>query len=116
MPQEQRQRKRNKRKPTIVEQWLVYVLLRIFLFFVFLFPVEKVLKFACFLGRGLWKYYHRGRRRAIDNLRASFPDKDEQWIEQTGKRSFEHLVMLVVDIVFSPRLIRKGQLGAVFLL
>ena len=109
MPQEQRQRKRHKRKPTIVEQWLVYVLLRIFLFFVFLFPVERVFKFACFLGRGLWKYYHRGRQRAIDNLKASFPDKDEQWIEETGRRSFEHLVMLVVDIVFSPRLIRKDN-------
>jgi Kdo2-lipid IVA lauroyltransferase/acyltransferase len=102
-----RQRKRHKRKPTIVEQWLVYVLLRIFLFFVFLFPVEKVLKFACFLGRMLWKYYRRGRQRAIDNLKASFPDKDDAWIEQTGRRSFEHLVMLTVDVVFSPRVIRK---------
>ena len=109
MPQEQRQRKRNKRKPTIVEQWLVYVLLRIFLFFVFLFPVEKVLKFACFWGRGFWKHYHRGRQRAIDNLKASFPDKDDAWIEQTGIRSFEHLLMLAVDIVFSPRLIRKDN-------
>ena len=102
-----RERKRHKRKRTIVEQWLVYVLLRIFLFFVFLFPVEKVLKFACFLGRGLWKHYHRGRQRALDNLHASFPDKDENWIRQTGIRSFENLVMLAVDVVFSPRLIRK---------
>src|SRR4030042_6405500 len=109
MAEEKRERKRHKRKKTIVEHWLIYVLLRIFLFFVFLFPVERVLKFACFLGRGLWKHYHRGRQRAIDNLKVSFPDKDEQWIEETGRRSFEHLVMLVVDIVFSPRLIRKDN-------
>jgi len=107
MVEERRQRKRHKRKPTIVEQWLVYVLLRIFLFFVFLFPVEKALEFACFLGRVLWKYYHRGRQRAIENLKASFPDKDDAWIEQTGIRSFEHLVMLTVDVVFSPKVIRK---------
>ncbi len=87
----------------------MYVLLRIFLFFVFLLPVEKVLKFACFLGRSLWKHYHRGRQRAIDNLRASFPEKDENWIEQTGRRSFEHLVMLVVDVIFSPRLIWRDN-------
>jgi KDO2-lipid IV(A) lauroyltransferase len=107
MAEEKRQRKRRKRKPTIVEQWLVYVLLRIFLFFVFLFPVEKVLKFACFWGRGFWKHYHRGRQRAIENLKASFPDKDDAWIEQTGIRSFEHLLMLAVDVVFIPRLVKK---------
>ncbi|MGB8226516.1 MAG: lysophospholipid acyltransferase family protein [Sedimentisphaerales bacterium] len=107
MAEEQRQRKRHKRKPTIVEQWLVYVLLRIFLFFVFLFPVEKVLKFACFWGKGFWKHYHRGRQRAIDNLKASFPDKDDEWIEQTGIRSFERLLMFAVDVVFIPRLVKK---------
>jgi len=107
MAEEKRERKRNKRKKTIVEQWLIYVLLRIFLFFVCLFPVEKVLKFARFIGRGMWKYYHRGRERAIENLHASFPDKDEKWIEETGIRSFENLVMLTVDVIFSPRLIRK---------
>jgi KDO2-lipid IV(A) lauroyltransferase len=107
MAEEKRERKRNKRKPTIVEQWLVYVLLRIFLFFVFLFPVEKVLKFACFWGKGFWKHYHRGRQRAIDNLKASFPDKDDAWIEQTGIRSFERLLMFAVDVVFIPRLVKK---------
>jgi KDO2-lipid IV(A) lauroyltransferase len=107
MTEEKRERKRNKRKKTIVEQWLIYVLLRIFLFFLFLFPVEKVLKFARFLGKGFWKHYHGGRKRAIENLKASFPDKDDAWIEQTGIRSFENLLMLAVEVVFSPRLIRK---------
>ena len=109
MAEEQRKRKRHKRKKTIVEQWLIYVLLRIFLFFVFLFPVEKVLKFAAFLGKGFWKHYARGRERALENLRASFPEKDEKWIEETGIRSFENLVMLAVDVVFSPRIIRKDN-------
>ncbi|MFA5293222.1 MAG: hypothetical protein WC496_09335 [Phycisphaerae bacterium] len=107
MAEEKRERKRNKRKKTVAEQWLVYVLLRILLFFICLFPVEKVLKFARFLGRAMWKHYTRGRERAIENLRTSFPDKDDKWIEETGIRSFENLVMLTVDIVFSPRLIRK---------
>ena len=109
MAEEQRKRKRNKRKKTIVEQWLIYVLLRIFLFFVFLFPVEMVLKFAAFLGKGFWKCYARGRERALESLRTSFPDKDEKWIEETGIRSFENLLMLTVDVIFSPRLIRKGN-------
>ena len=107
MAEEKRERKRHKRKKTIVEQWLIYVLLRIFLFLVCLFPVEKVLRFAAFLGKGFWKHYRRGRERAIENLRASFPEKDDKWIEETGIRSFENLVMLAVDVVFLPRVIRK---------
>jgi KDO2-lipid IV(A) lauroyltransferase len=43
----------------------------------------------------------------LDNLRASFPEKSEQWILQTGRRSFEHIVMLTIDILFTPRLVKK---------
>ncbi|MDD5011049.1 MAG: hypothetical protein PHQ00_02885 [Phycisphaerae bacterium] len=107
MAEEKRERKRHKRKKTVVEHWLIYVLLRLILFFICLFDVEKVLKFARFLGKGFWKYYRRGRERALENLRASFPEKDEKWIEETGIRSFENLLMLTVDVIFSPRLIHK---------
>jgi KDO2-lipid IV(A) lauroyltransferase len=43
----------------------------------------------------------------LDNLRASFPEKSEQWIWQTGQRSFEHIAMLAIDVIFTPRLVRK---------
>jgi len=91
----------------VPEQWLVYVLLRILLFLVCLFSVEKVLKFARFLGRLLWKFDNRGRERALDNLKRSFPDKDDEWIKQTGIRSFESLVMTAVDVIFLPKLVHK---------
>ena len=100
-------KKAKKKKTNPVKDWLIYLALRILMMFLLLFNVETVLKFACFLGRLLWKYYHRGRKRALDNLRASFPHKSEQWIWQTGKRSFEHIVMLTVDIIFTPRLAKK---------
>ena len=106
---EQQERKRKKRKKTVLEHWLLYVLLRIGLFFVFLFPVESCLKTARSLGRFMWKHYGRGRQRALDNLRASFPDKDEKWIEDTGRRSFECLLMMFVDVLFSTRLIRTDN-------
>lgn len=106
---EQRERKRHKRKKTVVEHWLLYALLRIFIFIIFLFPVESVLKFARFLGRLLWDHYKRGRDRAIENLKASFPEKDDKWIEETGKKSFEHLVMLAVDVLFMPKIIRQDN-------
>ncbi|MFH1719155.1 MAG: lysophospholipid acyltransferase family protein [Planctomycetota bacterium] len=100
-------RKKKKRKHNPVTDWLAYLALRILIVFLYLFDVETDLRTACFLGRLLWRYYHRGRQRALDNLRASYPEKSEEWIWQTGRRSFEHIVMLTIDILFTPRLVKK---------
>lgn len=107
MVTEASKKKKKKKKHRPVVDWLLYVVLRIVVIFVYMFDIETNLRTARFLGRLLWRYYHRGRNRALGNLRASFPDKDQRWIEQIGRRSFEHIVMLVMDILFTPRLIRK---------
>ena len=99
--------KKKKKKHNPITDWLSYLMLRILVLFLYLFDVETNLKTACFLGRLLWKYYHRGRKRALDNLRASFPEKSEQWIWQTGRRSFEHIAMLAIDMLFTPRLVKR---------
>jgi len=100
-------RKRKKKKHNPVLDWLGYLGLRILLIFINMFDVETNLRTARFLGRLLWKHYHRGRQRALENLRASFPDKSEEWIHETGRRSFEQIVMLAIDVVFTPRLVKK---------
>jgi len=97
--------KRKKHSP--FTDWLCYIALRILVVFLSLFDIETNLNTACFLGRLLWKYYHRGRKRAVDNLRASFPQASSQWIQQTGRRSFEHIAMLAIDILFTPRLVKR---------
>jgi len=102
-------RKKKKKKHNPFIDWLAYIALRILILFLYLFDVETNLNTACFLGRLLWKYYHRGRKRALDNLRAGFPEKSEEWIWQTGKRSFEHIVMLTIDVLFTPRLVKKNN-------
>jgi KDO2-lipid IV(A) lauroyltransferase len=100
-------RKKKKKKHHPFTDWLVYIALRILVLFLSFFNIETNLNAACFLGRLLWKYYHRGRKRALDNLHASYPEKSEQWIWQTGRRSFEHIVMLAIDVLFTPRLTNK---------
>lgn len=100
-------RKPKKKKNHLIADWFLYVFLRIVIAFLFLFKVETSLAFARFLGRLLWKHYHRGRQRALDNLRASFPEKSEEWLCQTGRRSLEHFAMLGVDLLFTPRLVSK---------
>ena len=102
-------KQKSKRQRNTAADWLGYMLLRIAVVFFSLFSIETNLRFACFLGRMLWRFYHRGRLRAIENLRASFPEKDDAWIIQTGKRSFEHLAMLAVDVLYTPRLVRKSN-------
>jgi KDO2-lipid IV(A) lauroyltransferase len=106
MPHSAQQKKKKKKHNPFID-WLAYTGLRIFIAFLFLFDVETNLKVACRLGRALWKYYHRGRKRALDNLRASFPEKNEEWIWHTGQRSFEHIAMLAIDVLFTPRLVKK---------
>ncbi|MHC4123919.1 MAG: lysophospholipid acyltransferase family protein [Planctomycetota bacterium] len=101
--------KKKKKKNNLFFDWLAYVSLRILMLLLYLFDVETNLRTACFLGRCLWKHYKRGRNRALENLRASFPEKSEQWIWQTGQRSFEHIAMLVIDVLFTPRLVRKSN-------
>ncbi len=102
--------KKKKKKHHPVLDWPLYVAVRVLVVFLYLFDVETNLRFACRLGQLLWRHYHRGRQRALDNLRASYPDKSEEWIEQTGRRSFEQLVMLTMDILFTPRLVKQYNL------
>lgn len=102
-----------KRKPRkkhgVVHDWLAYIGLRFLVAFLYLFNVETNLRFARFLGRLMWKHYPRGRQRALDNLRASYPDKDENWYNTAGQKSCESIAMLAVDVFFTPRLVRKDN-------
>lgn len=99
--------KRKKRKLTRFEHFILYILIRFVVFLVLLFPVNTSLKFANFLGGLVWKYYKRGRLRALENLKASFPEKDDNWISNVGKRSVQQLVMLVMDVLYTPKLVKK---------
>ncbi|MBW8036020.1 MAG: lysophospholipid acyltransferase family protein [Planctomycetes bacterium] len=104
-----RKNRKKKRKARPVRDWLAYAALRVLLFVLYRFSVNANLRLARFLGRLMWKHYQRGRERALENLRRSFPEKDEQWCIETGRRSFEQIVMMVVDIFFTSRLINRDN-------
>ena len=104
---EKPRKRRKKKKPNIVVDWLLYVALRLALLIMFRFSIEANLRFARYLGSLMWKHYDRGRKRALDNLRASYPEKDEQWLIETGRRSCQQIAMLVIDILFTPRLVNR---------
>ena len=102
-------KKKLPKKRNVVLDWLGYIGLRILVAILYFFNVETNLRFARFLGRLMWKYYHRGRQRALDNLRASYPDKDEQWYNDIGRKSCESIAMLAVDTLFTPKLVKKDN-------
>jgi KDO2-lipid IV(A) lauroyltransferase len=100
-------KKKPKKKSNVVLDWFAYIGLRILVAFLYLLGVETSLRFARFLGWLMWRYYHRGRDRALTNLRASYPDKGENWYNTIGQKSCESIAMLAVDVFFTPRLVKK---------
>jgi Kdo2-lipid IVA lauroyltransferase/acyltransferase len=98
-----------KKKGNLVTEWLLYAALRVVVALLGVWPVECQLRLARFLGRCLWKFYGRGRGRALENLQASFPDRGVAWRESVGRRSFEQMVMLAVDVLYTPQRVRKDN-------
>jgi len=102
------QKKKNRKKPHPALDYLLYLLVRMIAIFFAMLDVNTSVRLARFLGSCLYQIYPRGRQRAIENLRLSFPQKDPLWIEQTARRSFEHIVMLAFDVFHTTRLIRRS--------
>ena len=98
--------KTKKKKPNRVIDYLVYLLVRLVSMAIQLQEVNRSLSLARWLGRGFYRWYGRGRRRALEHLRLSFPEKSAAWIEKVAQRSFEHIVMLVFDVFWTARLVR----------
>lgn len=103
-----RKRRRHK-KPHPILDWCVYAGVRGLTALLYILPVRVTLTIACGGGKLLWLCYARGRERALENLSAAYPDKDQTWLKKTAKRSFEHIVMLSVDILLTPYLARKDN-------
>ena len=99
-----KRKKKKKQHPAV--DYLFYIFVRVIALFIQMSDVNTSLRTARFLGRCLYYLYHRGRLRAMENLRLSFPEKSLAWLERTTRRSFEHIVMLVFDVLYTTRLIR----------
>ena len=101
------QKSRKSKKHNPVKDYVLYLGMRMLSIVVHLFSVETNLRTARLFGRLMWKHYGRGRKRAIDNLRASYPDESDEWIRRTGRESFQNIAMLAMDLLFVPRLVKR---------
>jgi Kdo2-lipid IVA lauroyltransferase/acyltransferase len=69
------------------------------------FPVDVNLKAAKWLGNVAYTIDRKHRDRAMGNLRRSFPDMTEPQRELLARRSMQSLFMLIVEVMFTTRLV-----------
>jgi len=99
-------KKRKKKKSHPAVDYLLYLAMRVVALLLTIADVNSSLRLARALGHGLYLIYGRGRERAIANLERSFPERGRAWAERTARRSFEHIVMLAFDVLYTARLVR----------
>ena len=93
------------RKRSTLIDVLQYLALRLFAMFVHMFRVHKSYRTARWMGELAWRIDRRHRRIACGHLRRSFPDWPEERIERVARKSMHNLLYLVVEVLFTPRLI-----------
>ena len=89
--------------------YLQYVALRAVEMLLQCFPIEDNLKAASLVGDLLYLLDRRHRERALENLRASFPEKSDAEIRRIARRSCEHLIMVGAETLCMPRLMQFNK-------
>src|ERR1035437_7505383 len=70
-----------------------------------LFPVNANLGTARAIGSIMYRIDRKHRKRSLENLRASFPEKPQGELEDIAERSMQHFIELVMDVLFTTRMI-----------
>ena len=94
--------------------YLLYLLLRTVSTMLHCLPLEAVMRLAAFLGDVFYLVDGRHRRRSMENLRASFPQMNEQGLRKTTRDSFRLLPLLGVEIMMTPRYVKLQRLANLF--
>jgi KDO2-lipid IV(A) lauroyltransferase len=111
------------RNQSALTTWSQYLALRAVAGFLHCFDIDQNLATAAGVGRLFHRFSPRHRQRAVQNIAQSFPDWPASRVEETARRSIQHMFQLfMVDAVATPRRITKtswprylrlGQLQAV---
>jgi KDO2-lipid IV(A) lauroyltransferase len=111
------------RNQSALTSWSQYLALRAVAGFLHCFDIEQNLATAAGVGALFHRFSHRHRQRAVNNIAQSFPDWPAQRVEETARRSIQHMFQLfMVDAWATPRRItetswprylRLGQLQGV---
>ena len=89
--------------------YLVYLGIRLFAMFVHMFSWQANYRAARWIGNLLYRFDHRHRRRALEHLRRSFPDWNEEQYRRIARASLRNLVYLGLEVLFTTRLVTPGR-------
>ena len=93
---------------TGLKAYLVYLLVRVTLALLQVFPVELNLRSARWFARVWTRLMPRHRERALQHLRESFPDQySDRELADLADRCLEHWTMFAFEEVYTARLINR---------
>ena len=86
-----------------VQMWSQYLAARLAAAALCAFDPEANLRSAATLGNLLHRFDHRHRERARRSIAMAFPGLSDREVAEVARRSFEHVAMLGVELLHSPR-------------
>lgn len=87
--------------------YLLYLCCRFVAMLFHCFPIELNVQTARLMGWFLYVVDKKHRKRAMHNLKRSFPEFSEAQCRRMALQSTQHMVLLAVEVIFTPSLIRK---------
>lgn len=89
-----------------IQSRFVYIALRVVSMMLHCWPIDWSLAAARQIGNIGYRFDAKHRKRALHNLRRSFPGAPEKQLQRVARQSVGHFVMLVVEVLFTARLVR----------
>ncbi len=96
-----------KKQRNLLIDFLRYLSIRLLGMLLQMFPADSALVVGRFLGDIIYFFYPRYSQRALEHLRLAYgPKVSEAWIKKTARDSLRHLGMLVIEVLYAPRLLK----------
>ena len=87
--------------------FLRYLAIRLLGMALQMFPADSALAVGRFVGDIIYFFYPPYTQRALEHLRLAYgPNVSERWVTKTARDSFRHLGMLVIEVLYAPRLLQ----------
>jgi KDO2-lipid IV(A) lauroyltransferase len=94
----------SKQRNDLVDR-LLYLVMRLVSAALHCWPVDTNLRTARFLGDLLYRFDAKHRKRALANLKRSFPELSDRQREKLARQSMQAIPMLGVEVLFTTRLV-----------
>jgi len=88
-----------------IVDWLEYLLARLGAMILPVIPIPVLYRLARWAGRLAFLVDRKHRRRALEHVRASYDDWDDDQVRRIARQGLESAVLLAVEMMITPRLI-----------